>query len=137
MKAKTRLASKAKSRAVALAAQYEKKARAAQADIERALTQEAREDAQDAARIYWSMAADWHATATRAEEISPARFTAPNKGAQSKTAARLEFVRGVAADNAGIKRQALALAIWDHPDAGQHFKTYEAVYRFLGRPDFF
>ena len=84
------------------------------------------------------VAAEMHAnTIISAADVRPVKFTRRNKGAQSKTASKLEFVQGIAAQCNGAKRQALALAIWDHPDAGQHFKTYEAVYRFLGRPEFF
>jgi hypothetical protein len=108
MKAKPRLASKAKSRAVAMAAKFEAMAKQAQADIELAATDEARQDAQDAARIYWNMAADWHATATRAEEISPAKFSAKNKGPQSKTADRQKFLRDVAREIDTTKHEAVA-----------------------------
>lgn len=133
MKAKTRLASSVKNTAVVMAAKFETLAREAEADIERASTDVIRQDAQDRARLYWAAAANWHATATRAEEISPAKFTAPNRGLQSKTVARLAFVGAIAADNVGIKRQVLASTIWDHPDVAQYFKTWDAVYYFLGQ----
>lgn len=133
MKAKTRLASKVKNTAVVMAAKFEALAKEAEADIERASTDEMRQDAQDRARIFWATASDWHATATRAEEISPAKFTAPNKGLQSKTGARLAFVGAIAADNIGMKRQVLASTIWDHPDVAKYFKTWDAVYNFLGQ----
>jgi hypothetical protein len=137
MKAKFRLASKAKPQAATLAAKCEAMAREAEAAIKMAATDEARQSAQDQARLYLRMALDWHATATRAEEITPSKFAAKNKGPQSKTAAKLRFVRAIAAECEGIKRQTLALKIWDHSDAKLHFETYEAVYRFLGRREFF
>ena len=133
MKAKTRLASKVKNTAVVMAADNEARARDAEADIKRASTDVMREDAQERAIHYWAAAANWHATATRAEEISPAKFTAPNKGLQLKTVARLAFVGAIAADNVGMKRQMLASTIWDHPDVAQYFETWDAVYRFLGQ----
>ena len=66
----------------------------------------------------------------------PKCFTRRNAGPQTKTAARVAFAQGIAAEHKRAKRQALALVIWDHPDAAQHFKTYDAVYRIPGRREF-
>lgn len=137
MKAKVRLASKARASAAAMAARCEELAKDAEARARRLVSGEDSQAAKDEALAYYKMASDWHATATRAEEISPSKFAAKNKGPQSKTEAKLQFVRAVAAECQGIKRQALALTIWGHADANLHFETYEAVYRFLGRREFF
>lgn len=96
-----------------------------------------RRDALDQAHALMVGALNHAKTVAAAADVRPVRFTRQNKGAQPKTAARLEFVRKVAEQCAHKKRQALALAIWDHPDAAKHFKTYDAVYRFLGRREFF
>lgn len=76
-------------------------------------------------------------TVTAAADVYPVKFTKKNAGPQSKTAERIEFVQSVVADCIDAKRQALALKVWAHPNATQFFNTYESVYRFLGRPEFF
>lgn len=101
------------------------------------LTETERRDALDQSHALMVVALMHAKTVAASADVRPVKFTRQNAGPQSKTAAKLAFVQGIAAQCNGAKRQALALAIWDHPDAGQHFKTYEAVYRFLGRPEFF
>jgi hypothetical protein len=96
-----------------------------------------RRDALDQAHALMIGALNHAKTVEASADVRPVKFSRQNKGVQSKTAARLDFVRGIAAQCKDAKRQALAWAIWDHPEARQHFKTQEAVYRFLGRPEFF
>jgi hypothetical protein len=101
------------------------------------LTDEERRDALDQSHALMVASLNHTKTVVAAADVRPVKFTRQNAGPQTVTATRLAFVKSIAGQHAGAKRQALALAIWDHPDAGQHFKTYESVYRFLGRSKFF
>lgn len=101
------------------------------------LTETERRDALDEAHALMIASLEHAKTVAAAADVRPVKFTRRNAGPQAKTRARADFARGVAAAHAGAKRQILAAAIWDHPDAALHFDSYEAVYRFLGRPEFF
>jgi hypothetical protein len=82
--------------------------------------------------------ADMHArTVVSAADIYPVKHTRQNVGPQASTISKLDFVRSIIEMHPRAKRQALALLIWDHADGQNHFKTYEAVYRFLGRRELF
>jgi hypothetical protein len=100
------------------------------------LTEVERRDALDQAHALMIVALKHAETVAAAADVRPVKFTRRNAGPQNKTRARAEFVRALADANAGAKRQVLALAVWNHPDASQHFENYEAVYRFLGRGSF-
>ena len=97
MKAKVRLASKAHATAATMAKRCEALAQEAEARVRAATSAEDRQAATEAALAYWKMAADWHATEARAEQISPQRFSAKNAGTQPKTVARLALLEDVAA----------------------------------------
>ena len=136
MKAKTRLSSKAKSHATAMATKCEEMAKAADAKVKEAKTKEDLLAAQDASRAYWMMANDWHATALRAEEITPQKFSARNKGQTEKTQRKRAFLRAVARKIGTTKRQAVALAALDEPGFSELFDSWEAAYR-VATPDIF
>lgn len=108
MKAKVRLASKARATAASMAGRCEALAKEAEARAVSASSVEDRQAATEAALAYWKMAADWHATETRAEEISPRRFSAKNAGTQPQTTARLAFLDEIAASIGTRKHEAVA-----------------------------
>jgi hypothetical protein len=129
MKPKTRLASKAKVHATRMAERCEEWAKAADKKVETAKTNDDLIQAQDASRVYWMMAADWQATAKRAEEITPAKFNAKNKGTSQKTQEKRAFLRDVAETIGSTKRQDVVLAALETPGFSDLFDSYEAAYR--------
>jgi hypothetical protein len=104
-------------------------AKAADKKVETAKTNDDLIQAQDASRFYWMMAANWQATAKRAEEITPAKFNTKNKGTSQKTQARRQFLRNVAETIGSTKRQAVALAALETPGFSDLFDSYDAAYR--------
>ncbi len=104
--------------------------------MRRDLTETERRDALDQAHALMVMSLNHARTVTASADVRPKKYTRQNAGTQKKTAAKLEFVRRVVAQCVGAKRQALSLAVFDHPEREQHFKSYGAVYRFLGRSEF-
>lgn len=72
-------------------------------------------EALEAQSIYNQMAADWRATALRAEELRPTRFTGQNKGVNPKTQLRLTFLESVARERRVVKQIALAAMALDQP----------------------
>ena len=108
MKPKTRVASKAKARAVALADECERLAKEAGDRYRLALTPQDKMAELEAQSIYNQMAADWRATALRAEEISPTKFTGRNSGSTERTAQRVQFLNDVARAAGTTDREAIA-----------------------------
>ena len=129
MRAKTRLASKAKADATRLAEKCEELARAADEKARAAKTDEEVIRAQDESRAYWKMATDWQATARRAEEITPSKFNAQNKGPSEKTRKKQEFLIETAKEIGTTKRQDVALAALQRDGFNDHFDSYESAYR--------
>lgn len=110
MQAKTRLASKAKTHATKLADECVKNASDAGNRYRVALTQEEKLAALEEQSFYNQMAADWRATALRAEEISPSKFTGRNKGAHRTTALRIDFINRISEEQLTSKWEAIAAA---------------------------
>lgn len=108
MKAKVRLASKARATAAAMAARCEALAKDAEARALTAVSGEDRQAATDEALAYYKMASDWHATETRAETISPRRFSAKNTGTNSQTVSRQAFLDELAKKIGTRKHEAVA-----------------------------
>lgn len=108
MQAKTRLARKAKTHATTLADECEKNASDAGQRYRMALTQEEKLAALEEQSIYNQMAADWRATALRAEEISPETFTGRNKGISEQTALRVDFLKKIARAVGTTHRESIA-----------------------------
>lgn len=91
----------------------------------------------DAAQAYRNMAVNHAETAKHSEIAYPRSFRGRNKGKQSETLDRIEFLQRVKAETGHTKRQAIALAAWDQSDVEKFFDSYEKLYRFLGRDDIF
>lgn len=120
-----------KADAKARALHAEKMAREAEIQAGRPdVAEDVRRDALDAAKAYWQMAANWHATAERAETISPERFTARNSGPQKLTKARADFLRTVAEDIGTTKRDLVVSAAEGRPGFVELFGDYARAYRF-------
>ena len=108
VKAKTRLASKAKPAAVKLAMECERLAREAGEKYRLALSTEERLAALEAQSSYNQMAADWRATALKAEELSPKTFTGRNKGPSAQTLERIQFIKEISSTIGPTSRDAIA-----------------------------
>lgn len=108
MKAKTRLASKAKPVAVKLAVECEKLAQEAGEKYRLALTNEDKFAALEAQSSYNQLAADWRATALRAEELSPQKFTGRNNGPNAQTLKRVQFINEVSSAIGPASHEAIA-----------------------------
>lgn len=108
MKAKTRLASKAKPAAQKMAAECEKLACEAGEKYRLASSLEDRLAALEAQSAYNQMAANWSATALRAEEISPQKFTGRNKGPSSLSLKRIQFINEISSTIGPASRDAIA-----------------------------
>ena len=80
-----------------------------------ALSSFQKSEALEAQSIYYQMAADWRATALRAEELRPTSFTGRNKGVNPKTQLRLAFLENVARERRVVKQIALAAMALDQP----------------------
>lgn len=91
-----------------LANQYGDHLRAARSPLQKS-------EALEAQSIYYQMAADWRATALRAEELRPTSFTGQNKGVNPKTQLRLDFLETVARERRVVKQIALAAMALDQP----------------------
>lgn len=108
MKAETRLASKAKPAAQKMAVECERLAREAGEKYRLALSPEERLAALEAQSSYHQMAADWRATALRAEELSPQKFTGRNKGPSPQTLERIQFINEISSRIGPASRDAIA-----------------------------
>ena len=108
MKAKTRLASKAKPAAVKLAIECERLAQKAGEKYRLALSTEEKFAALEAQSSYNQMAADWRATALRAEELSPQKYTGRNKGQSTQTLERIEFINEISSAIGPASHEAIA-----------------------------
>lgn len=108
MKAKTRLTSKAKPAAVKLAIECERLAREAGEKYRLALTTEEKFAALEAQSSYNQMAADWHATALRAEELSPQKFTGQNNEPHANTLEKIQFINKISSLIGPASRDAIA-----------------------------
>jgi hypothetical protein len=124
--------------AEALRDECEKMARAAEQDMcNPSLSADQRDQARDNAKAYWQMSRNHADTVVHAVDARLQNFTAKNSGLQIKTKSRLEFLRRVSKEIGDKKRQVVAIAAWNKPEAKKLFKTYDALYRFLGRSDCF
>jgi hypothetical protein len=120
-----------KSQAKALRDECERLAREAERKmLSPDLTKAERNQAMEAAKVYWQMSRKHADSFAYAEAAQPERFTAKNKGQQSKTIERQEFLRQVAREIGTTKRQSVCLAAMEKSEFNEMFDNYEQAHRF-------
>ena len=139
MKAKTRLASKAKPAAVKLAVECDRLAREEGKKYRLALSPEEKLAALEAQNTYNQMANNWRATALNAEELSPQKYTGRNKGQSTQTLERIQFINEISnaigpASHEAIASEAVgknyanrAKALWTGKKIGRESKIQNFI----------